>query len=47
MNNIRRFFSRIGLSAGEVGIIRGICRQVNWYGDKCYKDGLNAVNRES
>jgi tRNA/rRNA methyltransferase len=28
------------LRAKEVQIIRGICRQVNWYGKKCYEDGL-------
>ncbi|MFO7964920.1 MAG: RNA methyltransferase [Desulfobacterales bacterium] len=40
MNNLRRFFSRIGLRAREVKIIRGLCRQVDWYARKCYEDGL-------
>lgn len=40
LNNIRYFFSRIGLRAKEVSIIRGLCRQVNWFGKKCYEDGL-------
>jgi tRNA/rRNA methyltransferase len=40
MNNLRHFFARMQLRAKEVQIIRGICRQVNWYGKKCYKDGL-------
>ena len=40
LKNIRRFFSRIGLRAREVGIIRGLCRQINWYGNKRYQDGL-------
>ena len=40
LRHVRRFFSRIGLRAREVGIIRGICRQINWYGDKRYQDGL-------
>jgi tRNA/rRNA methyltransferase len=31
MTSVRRFFSRIGLRAREVKIIRGICRQINWY----------------
>lgn len=31
MIGVRRFFNRIGLRAREVKIIRGICRQVNWY----------------
>lgn len=40
MNNFRQFFSRLPLRAKEVQIIRGICRQINWYGQKCYQDGL-------
>lgn len=39
MNNFRRFFERMRLRAKEVSIIRGICRQINWYGKKCYKEG--------
>jgi len=39
IDRIRNFFSRIQLGAGEVSIIRGICRQINWYGEKRYKDG--------
>ena len=39
MNKLRHFFSRIPLRAREVSIIRGISRQVNWYGKKCYIDG--------
>jgi tRNA/rRNA methyltransferase len=31
MLNIRRFFSRIPLQAMEVRLIRGICRQIDWY----------------
>jgi tRNA/rRNA methyltransferase len=31
MNNIRRFLSRFSLRAREVKIIRGICRQIDWY----------------
>lgn len=31
MLNIRRFLSRIPLRAREVRILRGICRQVDWY----------------
>jgi len=34
MGSVRRFFSRIGLRAREVKIIRGICRQIDWYCDK-------------
>jgi tRNA/rRNA methyltransferase len=32
MMNIRRFLSRVRLYAKEVQIIRGICRQIEWYG---------------
>jgi len=31
MLNIRRFLSRMSLRAREVRIIRGICRQMDWY----------------
>lgn len=40
MNNLRHFGSRIQLRAKEVQIIRGICRQIDWYGRKSYQDGL-------
>ena len=40
MNNLRHFGSRIQLRAKEVSIIRGICRQIDWYGRKRYQDGL-------
>ena len=39
MNKIRRFFTRLQLKAGEVSIIRGICRQIDWYGKKCHEEG--------
>jgi len=44
MNKVRFFFSRLNLRAGEVSIIRGICRQINWYNRKCYLDGVKGVN---
>lgn len=31
---IRRFFSRLSLRAREVRIVRGICRQIDWYTGK-------------
>jgi tRNA/rRNA methyltransferase len=40
LNNFRYFFSRLPLRAKEVQIIRGICRQIKWYGEKRYQDGL-------
>ena len=40
MNNLRHFFTRLQLRAREVSIIRGICRQIDWYAGKCYRDGF-------
>ncbi len=40
MNNIRHYGTRMKLRAKEVSIIRGICRQIDWYSRKCYEDGL-------
>ena len=42
MNRLRQFFTRMQLRARDVSIIRGICRQINWYSGKCYEDGLKA-----
>jgi tRNA/rRNA methyltransferase len=39
MNKLRHFFTRLHLRAGEVSIIRGICRQMIWYAGKCHQDG--------
>lgn len=41
MNNIRHFGTRMKLRAKEVSVLRGICRQIDWYGKKCFQDGLN------
>lgn len=46
MNKLRRFFTRMELRAGEVSIIRGICRQIDWYAKKFYKDGVEAGKKE-
>ena len=43
MNNMRRFFNRLPLRAKEVRIIRGICRQIDWYAKKCYRDGKEGI----
>jgi tRNA/rRNA methyltransferase len=40
MNKLRHFFTRMQLRAREVSIIRGICRQVDWYAGKRYRDGV-------
>jgi tRNA/rRNA methyltransferase len=39
MNKIRHFLTRLRLQAVEVTIVRGICRQINWYAGRCYQDG--------
>jgi len=46
MNKLRHFFIRMQLRAREVSIIRGICRQIDWYGKKCYEDGLKEKKKE-
>ena len=47
MNNLRHFASRLQLRAKEVKIVRGICRQIDWYGSKCYEDGLKQGREDS
>jgi len=44
MNKLRRFFTRMQLRAGEVSIIRGICRQINWHAGKCYTNGVEGAS---
>ncbi|MFH1489480.1 MAG: RNA methyltransferase [Pseudomonadota bacterium] len=39
MLNIRRFLARIPLRAREVRVIRGICRQMDWYAGQLEKQG--------
>jgi tRNA/rRNA methyltransferase len=38
MLRLRRFFSRIKLSAKDAKLIRGICRQIDWYGRRRFKN---------
>jgi tRNA/rRNA methyltransferase len=45
MNRVRQFFTRIRLSAREVSIIRGVCRQMEWYAQKRYSDGLKEKSK--
>jgi tRNA/rRNA methyltransferase len=40
MNRVRQFLTRMQLRAREVSIIRGVCRQIDWYAKKRYLDGL-------
>jgi tRNA/rRNA methyltransferase len=46
LNNLRHFFSRLQLRAKEVRVIRGICRQIDWYGKKCFQEGLQKAGRK-
>ena len=41
MLNIRRFLSRGPLRARDVRIIRGICRQIDWYAGQIEKESKN------
>lgn len=47
LNHMRRFFTRIQLRARDVSIIRGLCRQVDWYARKNYKEGLMEGRRQA
>jgi len=42
LDRLRQSFSRVGLRGSDVSIIRGICRQIDWYAGKRYHDGLIA-----
>ncbi|MEE8397956.1 MAG: RNA methyltransferase [Desulfobacterales bacterium] len=42
INGLRRFLNRLPLRTREVNIIRGVCRQINWYGTKSFEDGTLA-----
>jgi tRNA/rRNA methyltransferase len=46
MNNLRHFGTRMQLRAKEVQIIRGICRQIDWYGTHCFEQGRTSVMHE-
>ena len=45
MTNLRRFFDRLPLRAKEVRVIRGVCRQIDWYSKKCYQDGKEGIEQ--
>jgi tRNA/rRNA methyltransferase len=47
LSHIRHFFARIQLRAREVSIVRGLCRQVDWYARKNYQDGLQEGRRQN
>lgn len=46
MFNVRRLFSRHGLRAREAQVIKGICRQIDWYVGKRLEDLKKADNKE-
>lgn len=46
LDSFRRFFSRFPLRAGEASLIRGLCRQIHWYGCKCYRDGKHGIKHD-
>jgi tRNA/rRNA methyltransferase len=46
MDKVRHFLRRRNLGAREVSIIRGLCRQVNWYSQKCFEDGRAAAIKD-
>jgi tRNA/rRNA methyltransferase len=45
MNNLRQFGTRMQLRAKEVQIVRGICRQIDWYGKHSYNQGKKDAGR--
>lgn len=47
LNHMRQFLTRIHLRAREVSIIRGLCRQVDWYARKNFEDGLEEGRRQA
>ncbi len=47
MNKIRHFCTRMRFTAKEVAIIRGICRQINWYAGKMRREGYADAVREN
>jgi tRNA/rRNA methyltransferase len=44
MNNLRNFGTRMRLRAKEVQIIRGICRQIDWYGRHRFEQGRRCAS---
>jgi tRNA/rRNA methyltransferase len=47
MNKIRRWLTRVQLRAREVSIVRGICRQIDWYAGQKYREGVQAGQAQS
>lgn len=47
MTSVRRAFSRVGLRARDIKIIRGICRQIEWYADQKDKQEPDPVSSDA
>ena len=39
LNNFKTFFSRLPMRGKEVNILRGVLRQINWYGKNMFEKG--------
>lgn len=46
MNKIRQFLNRVELRAREVSVIRGICRQIDWYGNRRRTENNNKRSKK-
>jgi tRNA/rRNA methyltransferase len=46
MMKVRRFLSRVRLRSHEVQMIRGLCRQIEWYAEKRARDGVEENGRK-
>lgn len=46
LGNIRRFLSRVPLRAREVRIIRGVCRQIDWYTSQVENRGKDKKEKD-
>ncbi|MCW7752950.1 RNA methyltransferase [Desulfobotulus sp. H1] len=44
LDNFRHLISRLPMRAREVRMLRGICRQILWYGQHCYENGQKNKN---
>ncbi len=46
MRKVRKFLSRVGLKPHEVKMIRGLCRQIDWYASQKAKEALEQAGCE-
>jgi tRNA/rRNA methyltransferase len=45
LDNFRSFFSRQNMRAKDVSILRGVLRQITWYGKHMYEKGKNDIEK--